>query len=303
MRAAALILLSQIPVTLAHGCPSALSCDSDIDSFFIGLIAGAGAGAYGGARMPAPHPVFMPALSPLPADGGPFVIPPPAGAAGPPPAKAPEPTRPYLLEQWLVAGQVTDGGESWMYMRTSPGGGAAQDTLPPLARTGSIGGVGEWQSTRRLALPVFPAWPLQPVSQPVGMTVRCGACGDGAHAKMTGGGVIEFSLAGHGMPDATGSMIRDIALRGPAGLAADGMIRFVLRDAKGPVATAEKARLLLDFGDYRADVRLHLLVWLHADGRAGGAFTGVTGDPEWGLGALAGYFSGAGCTPACGVEN
>ena len=99
MRAAALILLSQIPVTLAHGCPSALSCDSDIDSFFIGLIAGAGAGAYGGARMPAPHPVFMPALSPLPADGGPFVIPPPASAPSPhsgspvTPVKAP-PARP-----------------------------------------------------------------------------------------------------------------------------------------------------------------------------------------------------------------
>lgn len=296
-----MILLFQTFATPAQGCVPAMSCVCDIDGFFLGLMAGAGVS--GGAPIAAPLSAVTQSVSPFPPHGGPFVIPPAAGRDATTPVTAADLMHPYLLEQWIVADRVIDGGESWMYLHTSPSGSAAQKPVPPFVRTGSFGGAGAWRRTHRLALPTFPAWPLKAASQPVGMTVSCGVCDDGAFAEMTGNGILEFSLVGHGMPGATVSSIRDIALRGPAGLAAGGMIRFVLRTANGPVATAEKARLLLDFNHYRADVRLHLLVWLHADGRAGGAFTGVAGDPEWGLGALAGYFSGAGCRPACGVEN
>ena len=84
-------------------------------------------------------------------------------------------------------------------------------------------------------------------------------------------------------------------------------MRFVFHTDDGTVATADKSWLRLDFGNYSADLRLRLLVWLHADGRAGGAFTGMTADPGVDpgavVGAVVGYFSGAGCAPACGVEN
>ena len=226
------------------------------------------------------------------------VIPPAAGRDATTPQTAADLMH-YLLEQWIVADRVIDGGESWMYLHTSPSG-SGQKPVPLCEPDFGGGGVAAHPQAGAADLPGMAA---EGALQPVGMTVSCGACDDGAFAEMTGNGILEFSLVGHGMPGATVSSIRDIALRGPAGLAAGGMIRFVLRTANGPVATAEKARLLRDFNHYRADVRLHLLVWLHADGRAGGAFTGVAGDPEWGLGALAGYFSGAGCRPACGVEN
>ena len=96
---------------------------------------------------------------------------------------------------------------------------------------------------------------------------------------MTGTGMLEFGLAGTGTPGARVSRIRDIALRAPPGPAVTGEMRFVFHTDDGPVATADKAWLRLDFGNYSADLRLRLLVWLHADGRAGGAFTGMTADP------------------------
>ena len=88
-------------------------------------------------------------------------------------------------------------------------------------------------------------------------------------------------------------------------------MQFILRTADGPIATADEARMQLDFGDYSTDLRLRLLVWLHAGGRVGGALTGMTADPGAvpgddpgnDPGAVVGYFSGAGCAPACGVEN
>ena len=84
-------------------------------------------------------------------------------------------------------------------------------------------------------------------------------------------------------------------------------MRFIFHTDDGPVATADKAWLRLDFENYSNDFRLKLLVWLHADARIGGAFTGMTAypsaDPRDDPGAVVGYFSGAGCAPACGVEN
>ena len=151
------------------------------------------------------------------------------------------------------------------------------------------------------------------------MMVGCGACADGAPAEMTGTGILDFSLAGTDTPSpntAAGiSRIRDMSLRAPSGPAVTGEMRFVFHTDDGPVATADKAWLRLDVGNYSADLRLRLLVWLHADGRAGGAFTGMTADPGVDpgvdpgadpgavVGAVVGYFSGAGCAPACGVEN
>ena len=123
--------------------------------------------------------------------------------------------------------------------------------------------------------------------------------------------MLEFGLGGTGTPGARVSRIRDMSLRGPAGPAATGEMRFIFHTDDGPVATADKAWLRLDFGDYSTDFRLQLLVWLHAGGRVGGAFTGMTADlgadpgddPGDDPGAVVGYFSGAGCVPACGVEN
>ena len=187
-------------------------------------------------------------------------------------------------------------------------GGKTPVVASPLVKLSSFGGVEEWQRVHRVELAVFPAWPTETVSQPVAMMVGCGACADGAPAEMTGTGILDFSLAGTDTPGpntaAAGvSRIRDISLQAPAGAAATGEMQFILRTADGPVATADEARLQLDFGDYSADLQLQLLVWLHADGRAGGAFTGMADDPDADPGAVVGYFSGAGCVPACGVEN
>lgn len=182
----------------------------------------------------------------------------------------------------------------------------------PLVKLSSFGGAEEWQRVHRVELAVFPAWPAETVSQPVAMMAGCGACADGAPAEMTGTGILDFSLAGTDTPGpntvAAGiSRIRDISLQASAGPAATGEMQFILRTADGPIATADEARLQLDFGDYSTDLRLRLLVWLHADGRAGGAFTGMAENPDAGSGAdpgaVVGYFSGAGCAPACGVEN
>ena len=196
-------------------------------------------------------------------------------------------------------------------------GGKTPVVASPLVKLSSFGGVEEWQRVHRVELAVFPAWPTETVSQPVAMMVGCGACADGAPAEMTGTGILDFSLAGTGTPGpkmpgpntaAAGvSRIRDISLQASAGPAATGEMQFILCTADGPIATADEARLQLDFGDYSTDLRLRLLVWLHADGRAGGAFTGMAenpdADPGADPGAVVGYFSDAGCAPACGVEN
>ena len=308
---AALIVLCQPLTTPVHGCSPASACGGGLDGFFLGLIAwpGGGSGANGvstgTAAATTPSPPAAPTVSPLPPGGGPVVIPPATDGAvtTPAPATEPEPTRPYVLEQLLVTGLGRDGGESWMGLQPSDDGGAPQAAAPPLVRTGSFDGAEEWERTHSLALPVFPAWPTQPVSQRVAMSLGCGACGDGAYAELTGVGVLEFALAGPTAPEAYISRIRDIDLRDATGRDATGEIRFVLRGFDGPVATAEDARLLLDFGDGGTDIRLRMLLWLHADGRAGGAFAGMADDPDAGPGAIVGHFSGVGCAPACGAGN
>ena len=293
----------------------ALSCSANaacaVDGFFLSMMAQPGMNRAADdalaaiAAMPAAPPA-APQPAPLPPDGGPVVIePPPAPASAPPrlpaPAMAPEPTRAYLLEQGLVTGRRFDGGEAWMALLPSYGGERARDVPSPPVRTASFGGAEEWQRHHRLELPVLAAWPTEPVSQPVAMSVSCGACGGGGYAELTGGGILEFSRAVPATPDGDAGRIRDIGLRTATGAQATGEMNFVLRRADGPVASAEDARLQLDFAEHRADIPLQLLVWLHADGRAGGAFAGMAQDPDTGPGAILGYFSG--CVPVCGAAN
>ncbi|MEC7361446.1 MAG: hypothetical protein VYA42_03150 [Pseudomonadota bacterium] len=311
---AAILVLCQPLIMPAHGCSSASACGGIVDGFFLGLIAGPVENSDTAAAPPS-RPV-MPAVSPLPPGGGPIVIAPPASDAALPaamPASGPDPTRPHILKQGLVTGRIIDGGEAWMSFFESAGESETRVVVAsPLVKLSSFGGAEEWQRVHRVELAVFPAWPAETVSQPVAMLVGCGACADGAPAEMTGTGILDFSLAGTDTPSpntaAAGiSRIRDISLQASAGPAATGEMQFILRTADGPIATADEARMQLDFGDYSTDLRLRLLVWLHADGRAGGAFTGMAenpdADPGADPGAVVGYFSGASCAPACGVEN
>ena len=180
--------------------------------------------------------------------------------------------------------------------------------LASLVKLSSFGGAEVWQCVHRVELAVFPAWPSETVSQPVAMMVGYGACADGSPAEMTGTGILDFSFARTKTPGpntaATGiSRIRDISPQASVGSAATGKMQFMLSAADGPIATADEVRLQLDFRDYSTDLRLPLLVWLHADGHTGGAFTGMAEGPRPDPGVVVGYFSGAGCAPACGVEN
>jgi len=287
----------------AHGCAADSACA--VDGFFLSMMARpemnrAADGALAAiAAMPASTPA-APQPTPLPPAGGPVVIPPPP-APSPTPSPEPEPTRSYLLEQALVTGRRFDGGEAWMGLLPSYGSDPAPDMPSPPVRIAIFGGAEEWQRQHRLQLPVFAAWPTEPVSQPVAMSVSCGACGGGGYAEMTGGGVLEFSLATPGTPVEDTSRIRDIDLRAATGPKAAGELQFVLRSTDGSAAVAEDARLRLDFGEGPADIPLQLLVWLHAGGRAGGAFAGMAQDPDRGPGAILGYFSG--CVPVCGAAN
>ena len=305
---AAFILLWQPLATPAHGCSGVSVCDNMLDGFFLHLIAGPVDNS--DAADSPPSPPALPVVSPRPPGGGAIVIPPPAAdtdLTAAMPATESEPARLWVLEQGLVTGRALDSGEAWMSFTESTDGGKIREAVSPLARTGSFGGAEEWQRVQGVALAAVPAWPTGTVSHPVGMTLGCGACAGGAAAEMTGTGMLEFGLAGTGTPGARVSRIRDMSLRAPSGPAVTGEMRFVFHTDDGPVATADKAWLRLDFGNYSADLRLRLLVWLHADGRAGGAFTGMTADPGVDpgavVGAVVGYFSGAGCAPACGVEN
>ena len=309
---AAFILLWQPLATPAHGCSSVSACAGIVDGFFLDLIVGPVESSDAAATPPSPP--ALPVVSPRPPGGGAIVIPSPAAGtdlASAMPATEPEPTRPWFLEQGLVTGRTLDGGEAWMSFTESTDGDEIREAASPLARIGSFDGAEEWRRVRKVALAAFPAWPTGTVSHPVGMTLGCGSCAGGAAAEMTGTGMLEFGLAGTGTPGARVSRIRDMSLRAPSGPAVTGEMRFVFHTDDGPVATADKSWLRLDFGNYSADLRLRLLVWLHADGRAGGAFTGMTADPGVDpgadpgavVGAVVGYFSGAGCAPACGVEN
>ena len=232
----------------------------------LGLIAGPVENSDTAAAPPS-RPV-MPAVSPLPPGGGPIVIAPPASDAALPaamPASGPDPTRPHILKQGLVTGRIIDGGEAWMSFFESAGESETRVVVAsPLVKLSSFGGAEEWQRVHRVELAVFPAWPAETVSQPVAMMVGCGACADGAPAEMTGTGILDFSLAGTDTPGpntaAAGiSRIRDISLQASAGPAATGEMQFILRTADGPIATADEARLQLDFGDYSTDLRLGFL--------------------------------------------
>lgn len=165
------------------------------------------------------------------------------------PANETEPTRPWVLEQGLVNGRTLDGGEAWMSFTGSTDGDEIREAASPLARIGSFDGAEQWRRVQKVALAAFPAWPTGTVSHPVGMTLGCGACAGGAAAEMTGTGMLALGLGGTAMPGARVSRIRDMALRGLAGPAVPGEMRFIFYTEDGPVLTADKAWLLLDFGD------------------------------------------------------
>ena len=122
---------------------------------------------------------------------------------------------------------------------------------------------------------------------------------------MTGTGMLESGLPEPGTPGArsAGSGTSPCARRR---VRPTGEMRFVFHTDDGPVATADKAWLRLDFGNYSADLRLRLLSGSMPTGarrrlHRHEANPGV--DPGAVVGAVVGYFSGAGCALACGVEN
>ena len=300
----------------ASGCTGTGCGNANADGFFLGMIISPDDAAADGSalanRAPANRaPAATPRISPLPENGGPVVIAPATGRTAPDPE--PDPTTRVTIRQDIIPGSIIDGG--YVAMRYNQV--QRTDTTPvPAASSVTIDlgdGVEAWRHVRTIDLPVYPAWSLHPLSQAVDITIHCGACRQGGRASLTGGGVLELGhseigVAGPGPPPPYNGRIRDMDLQAPDGPSAKGEMHFTLTGAGGALIAANLARLRLDFGDYSTRLRLHLLVWLQADGRVGGAFTGITdGDPADPRlpdpGGIAGYLSGAACFPVCGAEN
>ena len=152
---------------------------------------------------------------------------------------------------------------------------------------------------RLVALPITDNWPLTSLSQPVAMTVVCGACApDGGISHFDGTGTFEIRFDPWGV-----GRISDINLRGNTGPVMRGEMNFDLHLADGNLLADDQAVLQLVIGDDRMTLASRLLAWRGAQGWLAGTFIGVPLDDAGDPGGIAGQFSGVGCVPACGVEN
>lgn len=298
----------------AAGCTGTGCGGGDADGFFLGMIISPDDAAADGPA--APLLTATARISTLPEGGGPVIIASATGRAMSGPQR--DPTSRVTILQHLIPGSVSDGGHAAMRHHPVPRTGAPSQPAASSVIIHPGGNVEAWRHVRTIDLPVYPAWPLHPLSQAVGITIHCGACRHGGRADMTGGGVLELDptgigtagigTAGPGPPPSYNGRIRDMALQAPDGPSVKGEMHFALAGTGGALIAADLARLRLDFGDDSTRLRLRLLVWLQTDGRVGGAFTGMpAGDPADPRlpdpGGIAGYFSGAACFPVCGAEN
>ena len=292
----------------AFACVPASACDGgaacgEVNGFFMPLIASS---LVDNPRRAAAAP--SPSVTPdsiLPAK--PVVIRPPPRRGPDKPAR-PVPARRVNLTQQLTAGRIAAGGSTFLavdddevHIPAAADGGAVPATpdaaLSPLRQVEGASGV--WQARHMVTLPLYTAWPLGTLRQPVTMRLACGSCGkDGGVAHFTGTAAFEMTF-----DDFAEGWIGDIDLTSDDGLRASGDMSFWDGRPSRHLAVDHEAVMTLEIDGVAGKLDGSLATWLGGDRRVAGMFTAVQIGDAAGFGGIAGQFRGDGCTPPCGVEN
>ena len=292
----------------AFACVPASACDGDaacgdINGFFMPLIANS---LVDNPRRAAAAPV--PSVTPdsiLPAK--PVVIRPPPRRGPNKPAR-PVPARRISLTQQLTTGRIAAGGSTFLavdddqvHIPATAADGASRATpdaaLSPLRPVEGASGV--WQARHMVTLPLYAAWPLGTLRQPVTMRLACGSCGkDGGVAHFTGKAAFEMTF-----DDFAEGWIEDIDLTSDDGLRASGDMSFWDGRPSRHLAVDHEAVMTLEIDGVAGELGGSLATWLGLDRRVAGMFTAVQIGDAAGFGGIAGQFRGDGCGPDCGVEN
>lgn len=301
--------LSDAPPMLA--CSPEQPCAAGaIDGFFMPLIV-TSLGDPHQVMMPSPSPITAAVPAPPPSSGKAVIItPPPSPERTTPLQGTVVPVRQLLIGQTLFGGAFRDGSEANMFAtiltatERAPDSARTRDTLTPAALTPDAltpapGDHDMLVMEQVITLPIGEAWPLQSLSQPVGMQITCGACGPhGGVSHLAGTARLDMQIAPWGQ-----GKITDIDLRAAGGSTAHGEMHFVLRNSHENLFIDEEARLRLVIDRKTTHLTTSLLAWRGPLRRLAGIFVGMPADGSADLGSFAGQFSGAECAPSCGVEN